>query len=165
MGIPRFGATLVAVVCISGCASSYVPPASGDMAHITFNKHKGSTTGIQIYDHAETCSSRHNVALLTAKPKESITVRAGAPLSITIGVDRAVIPLPIGFIVRGCNPTVTFTPQSNASYLADLVTAQNTCSIKLMRVNADQTTVDVPEDSVEIRKWKRGFDESSSFCD
>jgi hypothetical protein len=82
-----------------------------------------------------------------------------------MSVDRAIIPLPIGFVVRGCNPTVTFAPQNGASYTAELVTGHDVCSIKFTQINADETTNDVPEGKLKIRKWKRGFDESSSFCD
>jgi hypothetical protein len=82
-----------------------------------------------------------------------------------MSVDRAVIPLPVGFIVRGCNPTITFTPEKDASYVADMVTDSKMCSIKLTRSIAGQPPVDVPASDIEIRRWKRGFDESSSFCD
>jgi transposase-like protein len=128
-------------------------------------RRQDKTTGIQIYDQAETCSSRHNVALLGTELKKNITVKASTPLSITMGVDRAIIPLPTGFIVRGCNPTVTFSPQNGASYIAELVTGNDMCSIKLTQISPDQTTVDVSEGAVKMRHWKRGFDESSSFCD
>lgn len=82
-----------------------------------------------------------------------------------MSVDKAVIPLPIGFIVRGCNPTVTFVPQNGASYTAEWVTGHDACSIKVAQSNAARTASDVPETAVRIRKWKRGFDEGSSFCD
>lgn len=165
MKIRHLSIYLIAAAGIAGCASSYVPPASGPMAQLTFKKYKDSTTGIQTYDQAETCSSRHNIALLRSDAEKSITVKADAPLSITMSVDKAVIPLPTGFIVRGCNPTVTFVPQNGASYTAELITGHDVCSIKVAQINADRTAGDVPENAVRIRKWKRGFDEGSSFCD
>src|SRR5882757_10092531 len=143
MGIRCFSVVLVAAISITGCASTYTPPTSGDTAHITFKKYKDTTTGIQIYDQAETCSSRHNVALLGTELKKSITVKASTSLSITMSISRAIIPLPIGFVVRGCNPTVTFAPQNGASYMAELVTGNDMCSIKLTQIGPDQTTIDV----------------------
>lgn len=166
MGVRYFSTVLVATASIAGCASTYTPPTSGDTAHITFKKYKDATTSIQTYDDAQTCSSRHSIALMRAEAqKTTVAVKASAPLSITMSVDRAIIPLPIGFVVRGCNPTVTFNPKNGASYTAELVTDHDMCSIKLAQINADETTNDVAEGSVTIRKWKRGFDESSSFCD
>jgi hypothetical protein len=165
MGVRCFSVVLVVAISITGCASTYTPPTSGDTAHITFKKYKDTTTGIQIYDQAETCSSRHDVALLGTELKKSIDVKASSPLSITMSVDRAIIPLPIGFIVRGCNPTVTFSPQNGASYIAELVTGNDMCSIKLTQISPDQTTIDLSEGAVKMRHRKRGFDESSSFCD
>ncbi|PTB19413.1 hypothetical protein C9I57_17060 [Trinickia symbiotica] len=135
------------------------------MAQLTFKKYKDSTTGIQTYEQAETCSLRHKIALLRSDTEKSVTVKADAPLSITMGVDKAVIPVPIGFIALGCNPTVTFVPKSGTSYTAELVSEHGMCSIKVMQINSDRTASDVPADSVRIRKWKRGFDEGSSFCD
>ncbi len=165
MGIPRLAVILTAVGCISGCVSAYVPPASGDVAQITFNRYQDSTTAVQIYDVAQTCTSRHGVALLRSDSKKSIAVRAGAPVSVTMSVDHAVIPLPVGFIVRGCNPTITFTPEKDATYVANMVADGNACAIKLTRAEAGQAPTDVPEDAIEVRRWKRGFDEGSSFCD
>ncbi|WP_206957508.1 hypothetical protein [Trinickia acidisoli] len=82
-----------------------------------------------------------------------------------MSVDHAVIPLPVGFIVRGCNPTITFTPEKDATYVANMVADGNACAIKLTRAEAGQAPTDVPEDAIEVRRWKRGFDEGSSFCD
>ncbi|MFM0644022.1 hypothetical protein PQR14_06800 [Paraburkholderia bryophila] len=166
MGIRYIGTVLVTAASIAGCASTYAPPTSGDTAHITFSKYKDSTTSIQTYDNAETCSSRHSIALMRSDSKKTtVAVKASEPLSITMSVDRAIIPLPIGFVVRGCNATVTFAPKNGASYAAELVTGHDVCLIKLKQINADETTADVPESSLKIRNWKRGFDESSSFCD
>ena len=164
MKIPRLSVILTAVGCISGCVSAYVPPASGDVAQITFNRYKDSTTAVQIYDVAQTCTSRHGVALLRSDSKKSIAVRAGVPLSVTMSVDHAVIPLPVGFIVRGCNPTITFTPEKGATYVANMVADDNACAIKLTRAEDGQAPTDVPEDAIKVRRWKRGFEEGSSFC-
>jgi hypothetical protein len=165
MKIWRLSTYLVAAVGVAGCASPYVPPTSGATARVTFKKYKDSTTGIQIYDQAETCTSRHNVALLSSDPEKSIVVKADAPLSITMSVDKAVIPLPIGFVVQGCTPTATFVPENGVSYTAELVTERHMCSIKVTRLDSDHVASPAPANAVRIRKWKRGLDEGSSFCD
>jgi hypothetical protein len=165
MKIRHLSVYLIAAVGLAGCASPYVPPTSGATAQLTFKKYKDSTTGIQIYDQAETCASRHNIALLRSDSEKSIVVKADAPLSITMSVDKAVIPLPVGFVVRGCNPTVTFVPENGVSYTAELITEHDMCSIRIEQLSSIQTTSDVPKSAVRNRKWKRGFDEGSSFCD
>jgi hypothetical protein len=165
MTVRHLSIALIAAVGVAGCASSYIPPASGPTAQVTFKKYKDVTTGIQLYDQAETCSSRHNIALLRSDPEKRIAVKADAPLSITMSIDKAIIPTPIGFIVRGCNPTVTFVPKGGASYTAELVTQQDMCSIKVTQLTSDGTASEIADVAAKVRKWKRGFSESSSFCD
>lgn len=164
------------IMSLFSCYSRYVEPKSGPVASILFVKHTEHNSSVNSYINAENCSGGRPRVLTPHDTKDiKLNVPAGKAFSFSMSADLGISISPtvtsggagakVNF--QGCNPTVTFIPKEGEAYIARFIPPTKFKGCQIEVVKQVTTESGIVEKSVEIRlrRWKRGFVESSSWCD
>jgi hypothetical protein len=183
---------LAASVSLTGCYTTYQPPASGPTAKIEFIDSTPEHLSVHLHNGVKECTDRVNAGGVPGNARRTITVPAGQPLVFTVGVDapyaKMALFLPIGFAVGlysaglkcempdcempvsrkifiGCAPTIEFTPKSGHNYVFHMTSNQKDCAFDFFdATGAGITQSKAPAVAFVQREWVRGFSEAGPFC-
>jgi hypothetical protein len=160
----------VLYLALSGCAlQPYTPPPGSPAATIRVVSASTGTfpprTSVFTFVKAEACEGRrwlHN----ETRPNDGQFLGSGfAPIEANKPISIAVISTVQGNTLSAtyCAPIFMFTPTPNRHYIAEISADGNQCRIQLKSAATVEGRQSRNEPFVP-RRYRQGFDESSSFC-
>jgi hypothetical protein len=159
MRLVRLTYAMLASLLLAACAS-YEPPTTGPTAKLAFANASACHFTIKIYEQSRNCVGRRKAVDLLGRGIQVVTVPAVAEITFQYAVDlEGTDALETEEVCESdCVANARFTPQSGASYI---FTGTEGCNAMLERFysKTDQRPV-----QWQSPKWRRGFNESSSFC-
>ena len=148
------------VLLITGCVTSYVEPASGPMARVTFINSTNAYMWLNSYANEKKCTGSQVIGMFNSGANVALKVKAGIPATFSLGY--ILLGSPYNYT---CTLMPTFTPKENESYLVkiQLDSEEKTCSLSMFRVLGDNQLDKVND--VVMRKYKKPFVDSQGFCE
>ncbi len=116
----------------------------------------------QTYENDEDCSGR----LILRRPddeNEVVRIHADEPFTLTLAWITSMGYMPMGGVTtNGCYPTATFIPETDARYLVTEIYTRERCGLLLLKERDGEYAEHV---EFQPRRGKRGWTESTSWCD
>jgi len=155
--------TSVLAIGLFGCVGpvKYIPPIEGDIANLVIESTNGKNIVGFTYDEANFCTARKMIKRVNAPSGIPIIIRANQEISVSLGWDTKSTFDGVAVTYSGCNPTVTFQPEKNQTYIIKPATKDpNLCEVEVYKNRI------IIENKINVKKriYTSGTLESSSFC-
>lgn len=153
-------ATMMSI--LSGCGalgpSPYKEPMQGDMATLVFKKGGHMLVIPNIYSGAAECTDRTKLPPVPDDGEIARRIVAGRPLSFSLTRTE-------NYLSAGCIATVTFSPEPNHRYIAQVKGHGFMCHIALVDAGKPGDEY-IPSKTVakSDRTWRRPMSERGPFC-
>lgn len=146
-----------APVLLIGCAAPYVPPTSGPTAKIQFVNDAGRNLVIAHYDQSRQCVGRRSTDVIPPGHVREDVIRADQDITFQYHLTNYSGGAAEGY----CLVNLRFMPKAGHHYVFRTNETSKSCHWHMTAVIAGGGHS--PEELKKI-PWKKGFDESSSFC-
>ncbi len=149
--------SLSITIALVGCASPYVPPTSGPTAKIRFENDAQRNLYISYFDQSSQCVGRRSTEVILPTTEQEHIVRANSDLTFQYYLTNH----NGGGHEQYCLMNLRFHPKASNVYVFRTSEGFNNCRWLM----TDSTDANAPT-PIELKRivWKRGFDESSSWC-
>lgn len=159
--IGHFLLHVCALVCLTACATPYVPPPVEGNAQLTFRQ--SGLLMMRMFQNGKDCSGP--VGLGKKGPeilegREALVLPAGREVAFWLQTSNSSLSN-----FRFCTLTVSFVPSANQNYRLLFSADSQECVARVVRVDsASGGEREAPEPSARKRVQQTPFLESGSFC-
>ncbi|MEX3922023.1 hypothetical protein AB4Y43_38565 [Paraburkholderia sp. BR10872] len=152
----------LAISALSGCGalgpSEYKEPLEGETATLVFSKGGHMLVIPSIYSGAAECTDRTRLPSIPDDGELARKIKAGQPISFSLARTE-------NYLSSGCISTVTFTPEANHRYIAQIRGHELTCHIELSDEGSAAGEYSPPRSTPKTdRNWHRPVSEHGPFC-
>lgn len=162
---------IVLLVFISGCVSTYNPPAGSRTASLEFFNNSDAAMSTHLFMSAKDCADRVNLGLVDEQEGKLINVVAGDIIVISAGMDTRSGRNEDVFEgnggsdgikeYKGCTPMLEFYPEEGKSYILKMRDTDEGCAYTFGEKDKDKILA-VP--FVE-RGFIRALSDAGPFCE